>query len=91
MDLEQIKFRLKNEGFTDIHEYDDPANEFFADHDHPGDELLVVVRGSIEIIMDSAKTILNPGDELFFPAKKIHSAKIGSSGCFYVVGEKPVV
>ena len=85
---EEIKDRLKSEGYTQIIEYKDPANEIFADHDHPGDELLIVVSGSIAISMGGKEHNLAAGDELFFPAKQTHSATIGPEGCFYIVGEK---
>ena len=86
--VEKIKERLKKGGYTLISEYNDAANEFFPDHDHPGDELLVVVSGEIGVTMDGKKYSLKPGDELFFPAKLTHNATIGNEGCFYIVGEK---
>lgn len=33
---EVIKERMLKEGFIVINEYNDPPNEFFPDHDHPG-------------------------------------------------------
>ncbi|MBI4085182.1 MAG: cupin domain-containing protein [Candidatus Liptonbacteria bacterium] len=87
---EAIKERMLREGFTIINEYNDPPNEVFADHDHPGDQLLIVMRGSIEITMSGKTSVLKPGDEIFFPAKVIHSAKVGPEGCLYLDGERPV-
>ncbi len=88
---EEIKQRMLKEGFVIINEYDDPPNEFFPDHDHPGDQLLVVVNGSIEVAMNGQTSILKPGDEMFFPAKVKHGAKIGPEGCLYIDGERPAV
>ncbi|MDD2807085.1 MAG: cupin domain-containing protein [Patescibacteria group bacterium] len=85
-----IKQRMLQNGYSIINEYNDPPNEVFPDHDHPGDQLLVVIKGSIEIVMDGKTSILRPGDEIFFPAKMMHSAKIGSQGCFYIDGECPL-
>ncbi len=87
---ETIKERMLREGFSDINEYDDPANEVFPDHDHPGDQLLVVLRGSISITMEGTTSTLKPGDEMFFPAKVRHSAQIGPEGCLYLDGERPL-
>ncbi len=87
---EQIKQRMMAEGFSIINEYNDPPNEFFPDHDHPGDQLLVVLEGSIEIAMNGKVSTLKPGDEITFPAKVMHSAKVGSEGCLYLDGERPV-
>ena len=87
---EVIKQRMLREGFSIINEYDDPPNEMFSDHDHPGDQLLVVVRGLIEITMNGKTSVLRSGDEIFFPAKVVHSAKMGPEGCLYIDGERPV-
>lgn len=86
-----IKKRMQKEGYSIINEYDDPPNEIFPDHDHPGDQLLVVMRGSIEVTMNGKTSVLNPGDEMFFPKKVVHSAKIGPKGCPYLDGERPAV
>ena len=88
---EAIKQRMLREGFSIVNEYDDPPNEMFPNHDHSGDQLLVVVRGSIEVTINGKTSVLKPGDEIFFPAKMIHSAKVGPKGCLYIDGERPVV
>lgn len=80
---ETIEERMLGEGYSIIKEYDDPPNEIFPDHDHPGDQLLVVLKGSIIITMQGKTSILKKDDEMFFPAKVIHSAQIGSEGCLY--------
>jgi len=81
---------MLREGYSIINEYDDPPNEIFPDHDHPGDQLLVVLKGSIIVTMQGKTSILKQDDEIFFPAKVIHSAQIGSGGCLYLDGERPV-
>jgi len=86
---EVIKERMLREGFSIINMYNDPPNEMFPDHTHPGDQLLVVIKGSIAITMNNKTSVLNPGDEMFFPAKVIHNAKVGPEGCLYLDGERP--
>ena len=86
---EIIKERLLKKGYSILNEYDDPPNEIFPDHDHPGDQLLIVIRGLIEITMNGKTTVLNSGDEMFFPKKVVHSAKVGPKGCLYLDGERP--
>ncbi len=89
IDKESIRERMLQEGFSVINEYDDPPNEFFPDHDHSGDQLLVVLQGTITIVMDGKTSLLEVGDEIFFPAKVIHNAKVGPEGCLYLDGERP--
>lgn len=86
---ETIKQRMLQEGYSIINEYSDSPGEIFPDHDHSGDQLLVVLEGSIEVTMNGETKTLYPGDELAFPARTIHSAKIGSQGCVYIDGERP--
>lgn len=86
---EAIKNRMLREGFTIINEYDDPPNEVFPDHDHSGDQLLVVIKGSMEVTMNGKTSVLKPGDDVFFPAKVRHSAKVGPEGCLSLDSERP--
>lgn len=88
-DKEQIKARLKEAGYSIIHEYDDGPGEVFPDHTHPTDQHIVVIRGQIEITMSGETWVVNPGGEMFFPANVVHSAKVGPEGCLYLDGEKP--
>ncbi len=88
---DQIIERLKVAGYITVHEYDDAAGEYFADHTHPGEEHLIVIRGSLEVNMDGKHYVCNTGDELNFPQMMVHDARIGQEGCFYIVGEKEPV
>ena len=89
MDLTaNIKARLQGEGFSSIEEYDDTAGEAFSEHDHPGDQRMIVVRGSMIVEIGGAQNALKVGDELDIPARTKHSAIIGPEGCIYIVGEK---
>jgi mannose-6-phosphate isomerase-like protein (cupin superfamily) len=85
-----IKERLFREGFSEVNEYNDLPNEVFPEHNHPGDQLLIVLDGSISITMEGKTVNLEAGDELFFPATVNHSAQVGLKGCSYVVGERHV-
>ena len=88
---EELREEMVQQGFTVINEYDDEPNEFFAEHNHPGDQLLIVLEGSIEITMSGSTILLEPGDQLFFPAGVMHSATVGPKGCLYLDGERPNV
>ncbi len=88
---EQIIERLTGAGYETIFEYDDPAGELFADHTHPGEEYLVVIRGHIDVNMDRKHYSCGPGDELRFPQMMLHNARMGPEDCLYIVGEKKPV
>lgn len=88
---ETIKERLAKEGFPIINECSDLPNKITSKHDHPGDILLIVTSGLIEITIDKKTSVLKPGDEIFLPARVLHSAKAGPEGCSYIDGERPAV
>jgi len=85
---EEIKKRLQQDGYLIITEYNDPPNKEFPDHTHEMEELAVIISGSMEAKMDGKNYFLKPGDELFFPAKMLHNAKVGPEGSNYIVGER---
>ena len=89
MDKKEIGERLRKEGYESIRELSDPANIEFPEHDHAGDHVLVVIKGSIEIAAEGKKILFKAGETFYSPAKIPHSAKIGPEGCEYIVGEKP--
>jgi quercetin dioxygenase-like cupin family protein len=48
----------------------------FGNHRHPGEEIVYVLEGSLEYVLEGQPPVtLNAGDVLFIPAGKIHSAK----------------
>ncbi len=85
---EEIKMKLQKGGYLTIHEYNDLPNEEFPDHTHDTEELAVIVSGSLNVKMDGLNYLLKAGNEFVFPAKRVHSAKVGPGGCVYIVGEK---
>jgi quercetin dioxygenase-like cupin family protein len=89
MSKEEIIKNLKAEGFTVVNEYADPPGEFFPDHDHPGDQKLVIIKGSMTVVMDGKNIEAEAGETIFFPARLTHSAKMGPDGCHYIDGERP--
>jgi len=53
----------------------------FAEHVHPEEQLMCVLRGAMdEIIMDSTAA-MKQGDLLYLPAPMVHGGKVGDRGC----------
>jgi quercetin dioxygenase-like cupin family protein len=58
----------------------DPGVEF-GKHRHPGDEIVNVLEGSLEYVLEGRPPVtLHAGDVLFVPSGTIHSAKNVGSG-----------
>ena len=53
-----------------------------ARHRHPGDEIVFVLRGSVEARIEGRPPVtLGPGDTLFIPSGAVHEARnVGSGG-----------
>jgi quercetin dioxygenase-like cupin family protein len=49
-------------------------------HTHPGEEIIYVLEGTLEYVIDGKPVTVKPGDVLFVPAGTIHSAKNVGSG-----------
>ncbi len=88
-DLEPYRKILMEKGYTIINHYIDKPDEFFASHTHPGEQLSFILSGSMEINMDGKHYTVQAGDQFVFPVNLVHDAKIGSTGCEYIVGEMP--
>ena len=53
----------------------------FAAHLHPEEQLMIVLRGSIdELILDATST-MTKGDLLYLPGTMVHGGKVGDKGC----------
>lgn len=46
-----------------------------GDHTHPVHLILTVVTGRMELLMAGQRFVVEPGDELFYPAHMVHSAR----------------
>ncbi len=90
-ELEVIE-RLQSEGFDEVYAYDAAPGEIDEEHQHDFDTKMVVLEGGISVtsVMGGAVTNLNykKGSEITIPRNRLHSAKVGSKGCRYVVAER---
>ena len=53
----------------------DPPNQCWEDYVHEVDEVVCVEEGELEFEVSGKKQILKLGDELFIPARAIHSVR----------------
>jgi gluconolactonase len=58
----------------------DPGMNFAA-HLHPEEQLMVVLRGSIDELILDASVTMKKGGLLFLPATMVHGGKVGDQGC----------
>lgn len=89
--LEQVARDWKARGFScDL--WVDPPGQRWEDFVHAVDELVMVIEGEMEFEVAGAVHHPKPGEELFIPAGRVHSARnIGSRTARWLYGyrQKP--
>jgi quercetin dioxygenase-like cupin family protein len=87
MDKKALKEKLAQEGFSHIYEWhDDPGTEYPA-HSHKGNVAMYILEGSLTFWLDAHEVVLRQGDRFDVPIGREHSAKVGTNGCTFLVGE----
>jgi quercetin dioxygenase-like cupin family protein len=86
--------KLAAEGFETIDVGTDPAGMEYPSHSHETYVEHVILSGEMTLTIEGETRILKAGDTCLrrqgwgAPAGAVHSAKIGSEGCTYLIGEK---
>jgi mannose-6-phosphate isomerase-like protein (cupin superfamily) len=61
--------------------YSDPKTQYYAhgwtkgEHSHPVSLIMTIVTGRMEFVFGAQRVVIDPGDELFYPAYTVHSAR----------------
>ena len=85
---EQMIEKLKTEGFAHVYEWTDGPNVSYEEHAHLGKVSFYVLNGNIEVIIGDKHINLQEQDRIDVPVGVPHTAKVGSTGCTFVVGEE---
>ncbi len=80
--------QLRTEGFKHVYVWQDGADTWYPDHTHPTATAHIIVEGDMTVSMDGKSRKYGAGERCDVPGGTAHSAKMGSKGCRYVVGEK---
>jgi mannose-6-phosphate isomerase-like protein (cupin superfamily) len=61
--------------------YSDPRAQYYAqgwtkgEHSHPVSLIMTIVTGRMEFVFAARRFVIDPGDELFYPAYTVHAAR----------------
>jgi quercetin dioxygenase-like cupin family protein len=88
MDEEQLARALKQEGFRQTYVWQDAPNASYPDHTHATETAHIILSGEMTVTMDSRGHTYRAGERCDVPAGAVHSARIGPSGCRYLIGER---
>ena len=80
--------QLRHEGFTRVFVWRDEANVFYPDHTHGGTTAHIILEGEIALTIQGRTQTFKAGDRCDVPANTVHSARIGTKGCQYIIGER---
>ena len=84
----QLRKVLEAEGFSDTFVWQDRPNAFYPDHTHAGLTAHIILDGEMTLMMNGESRTYTVGQRCDVPAGATHSARMGPSGCRYLVAEK---
>lgn len=80
--------KLRDEGFGATYVCEDGPNAFYPDHTHSTLTAHIILEGEMTVTSAGTAQACKPGDRFDVPARTVHSACMGPSGCRYLIGEK---
>ena len=87
--IEELKNKLKQEGYIHIYEWTDKAGAKYLKHAHKGEVTFYVYKGDLTMDFEGGSSVtLREGDKFDVPRWINHTAVVGKNGCTFVVGEK---
>lgn len=87
-DQKSLEQQLHDEGFLHTYAWQDAPNAFYPDHTHPTETAHIILTGEMMLTQGGEAHLYRVGDRCDVPAGAIHSAKMGPTGCRYLIGEK---
>jgi mannose-6-phosphate isomerase-like protein (cupin superfamily) len=84
----ELAAELRAEGFAHTFVWQDRANAFYNDHTHATLTAHIILDGEMTLTTAGTTTTYRAGDRCDVPAGAVHSARMGPSGCRYLIGEK---
>jgi quercetin dioxygenase-like cupin family protein len=88
MDEKQFARALENEGFGHTYVWQDGPNAYYPEHAHATVTAHIILSGEMTLRMDGQSHTYRAGERCDVPAGAVHSARMGPSGCRYLVGER---
>jgi mannose-6-phosphate isomerase-like protein (cupin superfamily) len=88
VDPQAIEDQLRAEGFAHIYIWQDGPHAHYSDHTHATETAHVILDGEMTLSMNGCSITYRAGDRADVPAGSVHSARMGPTGCRYLVGER---
>jgi quercetin dioxygenase-like cupin family protein len=88
MDERKITRTLVQEGFRQTCVWQAAPNAAYPDHTHPTETAHIILSGEMTLTINGKSHTYRAGERCDVPAGAVHSARMGPSGCQYLVGER---
>jgi quercetin dioxygenase-like cupin family protein len=88
MNTAQLEKQLQREGFRHTYVWQDGPHESYPDHTHPVETAHIILEGEMTLSMGGSSETYRAGERCDVPAGAVHAARMGPSGCRYLIGEK---
>lgn len=88
MESKALEQQLHEEGFADTYVWQDGPHAFYPDHTHATETAHIILQGEMTLTMGGSSATYRVGDRVYVPAGAVHSARMGPSGCQYLIGER---
>jgi mannose-6-phosphate isomerase-like protein (cupin superfamily) len=88
VDPKSLERQLHREGFLHTYVWQDGPNAFYSDHTHATETAHIILSGEMTLTQGGETHVYSVGQRCDVPAGAVHSAKMGPSGCRYLIGEK---
>lgn len=88
MNIDEIEKKLHGEGFCHTYVWEDGPNRGYSEHTHPVETAHVILEGEMTLTMNGQSITYRVGERCDVPAGAIHAARMGPTGCRYLIGEK---
>lgn len=88
MDEKQLTLNLRREGFTHTYVWQDGPTAAYPNHTHDVETAHIILSGEMTVTTAAATRTYRSGERCDVAAGAVHSARMGPSGCRYLIGER---
>jgi quercetin dioxygenase-like cupin family protein len=88
MNEREMAKSLEQEGFGRTYVWRDEPYAHYADHTHATETAHIVLSGEMTLTMNGSSETYRAGERCDVPAGAVHSARMGPTGCRYLIGER---
>jgi len=87
-EIDALERQLHDEDFVHTFVWQDGPRANYPDHVHASETAHVILEGELTLTTAGETRTYGVGERCDVPAGAIHSARMGPTGCRYLIGEK---